>query len=603
MDMKKLVSSVAAFTMTASVFASLAVNASAAEGDVPAIYTEDFETVASYGAESVYRGTVFGIEAEGLGTILKTKALKIGSSASGSGKGTGYKKSLTDNTEAANALSSYKNAVIDFDFESLQVRSDRDANTRLGFADSDGSMLFDLTVGTGKNWGTNTLTDASGESTSVPGKALHFTMELDFLANTQKITAKDLNGTAADVVIERTGIKQKDFAGFYYPNTTWTYGYFLVDNLTVTTKEIAVETADYTVKYVCGDTVLKTDTCNGVVGDAPNVTMDDIETDGKKYACSSTDLGDRTILSDGSLVVTVTCAEIPAVTEAVVNYAADGVTVASETVTIADGSFEGESYDIPYRRYVAKDGVLYQAAANAQKYTKSVTLTSATVLDITVTAVAVPEGETFIAVADGDGDSGNNADIRASNASAARGTLTIADVQPGIYKIDYQGYIRKTGNGPELYLDDTSLGVLEQTCSGWTNVYTQGNITVTAAGTLAIHNCSMMDTVVLYKTGEYSAPTLPTVAVAEGGVYSTEGSTPAKVFTGTFTVGENNISVKAVDWKVKVGDKVGEATSTFDTVLTNIEVVTGLVVEYADAANLTAENVTATCVAAAPVEE
>lgn len=98
-------------------------------------------------------------------------------------------------------------------------------------------------------------------------------------------------------------------------------------------------------------------TYNGAVGSSPIVAMDDFKLDGKKYSCDSNDLGTKTILADGSLVVNVACTEIPSATEITVNYKAGDIDADMSKVTVPTAKEQAEA---------AIDGALGSgAAANA----------------------------------------------------------------------------------------------------------------------------------------------------------------------------------------------------------------------------------------------
>ncbi len=244
---KKIIAGISALSMVGTL-GFIPITASAAEGDVKTIYTQDFEDASS--SDITVSGSAAATVAASQGTSLTSKSLKLGSGKSGSGAGNslGYSKAFMDNSDPAVPVSEYKNITLDFDLEALQVRSDKTANINLAFADSENVTLFDLSVSTGSNLGSNTLTDALGKTTAINGSALHFSMELDFIAKTQKITVTDLAG-APVATVEAADIPQLNFSGLYLAPTEWRYGYCLIDNVVMTTVELGEGQVYYDVYY------------------------------------------------------------------------------------------------------------------------------------------------------------------------------------------------------------------------------------------------------------------------------------------------------------------------------------------------------------------
>lgn len=148
---------------------------------------------------------------------------------------------------------------------------------------------------------------------------------------------------------------------------------------TVTVTYTTAQTADYTVKYVCNSTEIKTaETRTGIVNQAPELESSDkddikVTTDGvlsAKYIYSSDDAASQAIASDGSTVVTINFREASKY-----NYTINAVG-GSKTVQLASGSnFEGETLSVAYPRYVLDGTDLYKKEPTNNDYHKTYTLT------------------------------------------------------------------------------------------------------------------------------------------------------------------------------------------------------------------------------------
>lgn len=139
------------------------------------------------------------------------------------------------------------------------------------------------------------------------------------------------------------------------------------------------------------------------------------------------------------------------------------------------------------------------------------------------------------------------------------------------------------------------------TINGVSKTGSNGSETIAAAGTCDVvagepsGSYWKTITVTYPKTEAPIVKTLPEVTVEADTEYTQAAGNPARTYLGKFTVGENNYSVSGVKWTAAQGEKSSTATSTFDTVITNTEVVTGLVVS---AESLDGITVTADCIAA-----
>lgn len=210
--------------------------------------------------------------------------------------------------------------------------------------------------------------------------------------------------------------------------------------------QLVVESADassssiYTLKYMCGADVLKTVEYTGANGFAISVGDADKEPffnadNTKKYIYVSDDSEGKTIASDGSTVVTVTCREAETYSYSVKSSTGE---------VLANGSnFEGESITIPYPMYVNEDGVLYQADVENSQYNHVFTLTTNAQEEVItyneteiVDVVMLVEAETLLGMTPSTGNNGT-ATIRSSNAKVAYPAedVQIITIPAGKYRI------------------------------------------------------------------------------------------------------------------------------------------------------------------------
>lgn len=185
--------------------------------------------------------------------------------------------------------------------------------------------------------------------------------EINTASNTlTSFTIKSENG--ATTYVEKSGItlSNPDY-------TTLSFGYKKSGSVSTENKEDlkwvkitqtaqTIETADYTVKYVCdGVEVKEAASRTGVAGEAIALNADDtasIYANDKKYIFVSSDVEGKTV-SEGE-VVTVTFREAETW-----NYTVN--CVAGETVLLTKTGtvFEGDGAIVAYPKYLAADGQLY----------------------------------------------------------------------------------------------------------------------------------------------------------------------------------------------------------------------------------------------------
>jgi len=214
-----------------------------------------------------------------------------------------------------------------------------------------------------------------------------------------------------------------------------------VKYILVMEKDNTLATADYTLRYIDGEgNEFKTTTLSGVVTSTitlveSNKTALFNSDKTKKYIYVSDDSEGKTIASDGSTVVTVTCREAETYSYSVKS---------STGVVLAEGSnFEGESITTPYPMYVNEDGVLYQSNVEDKQYNHVFTLTTDAqeeVITYNETEIAdvvmLVEAEKLFGMTPSAGN-GGTATIRSSNAKVAYPAedVQIITIPAGKYRI------------------------------------------------------------------------------------------------------------------------------------------------------------------------
>ena len=219
-----------------------------------------------------------------------------------------------------------------------------------------------------------------------------------------------------------------------------------IKNPTVTIEYTNAAVANYTVKFMCGETEIKdAATRSGIVGDkAALETGDDtaVYANNKKYIYTGNNIEDVTIANDGSSVIIVNFREA-----AIYNYSL----LSSLGSTIASGTgFEGDNAKVGYPHYAIAEGIFYEAAANDRVYAKDIALTADNASE-TITYTA-KDGVSAIFFAEGENIDGmtvstaGNVPIRASNAKAGVSSedITITTLAAGKYILHVGAFTSKT---------------------------------------------------------------------------------------------------------------------------------------------------------------
>lgn len=192
----------------------------------------------------------------------------------------------------------------------------------------------------------------------------------------------------------------------------------------------------------------------------------------------------------------------------VVNYTYNNSIIASENLGVA-GLYTGDTYTVPFRMYVQKDGVLYKTSNNASGsyYRDDVTLTTNTVVNKPLTLVDLAGG-TIELFEDLDDTDGENASIRASyglcyNNKTYTSSTTLS---PGIYTFIIKALNK--GRGSSVSVGNTTVTTIDNINSlkgAWTDktiagveIPNAGNVTLVKGGSNTI-DC--YDIIIAIRTG------------------------------------------------------------------------------------------------------
>ncbi len=199
-----------------------------------------------------------------------------------------------------------------------------------------------------------------------------------------------------------------------------------------------------------------------------------------------------------------------AVESLVVNYKSGGTLIASENIDVT-GLYCGDSYTVPFRMYVSKDGALYKTTANDSNpyYGDAITLTKNTVVNKSLSAVDL-NGGTLELLEDLDDTGGENADIRASYRSAYnnKAYTSAVTLSPGIYTFIVRALNK--GRGSSIAVGGTTVtgigDIVAKNSWGdktFTNVAipVAGNVTLVKGGSNTI-DC--YDIIIAIRTGDYT---------------------------------------------------------------------------------------------------
>ena len=350
-------------------------------------------------------------------------------------------------------------------------------------------------------------------------------------------------------------------------------------SIKITEEAQSVQTADYTIKYVCGNSAVKTPvTQTGAVGnpislgDADKASFTD-EATGKKYIYVSDDAEGQTISAQGNTVVTIQFREA-----AIWNYAIKAIIGETELATLSQGTVsEGDAVNYGYPQYIAKDGTLYKSAKQSSNpwWGKSFTPTADNQSQSISYTGEGSENIVFCSEAEDINTltpvTGGNTDIRASNRAGgyAASEAVITTLAPGKYKLFTALY----GNaGTTFSFKAGGNEVLSLSTSG-NPVHTESeeftlteSSDITVIGGNAGDSPKVVDYIYIQKTGDVEIqPTTyeitATANPAEGGSVTGAG-TYEEGAQVTLTATANN-GYNFVNWTDATGEVSTEATYNF----------------------------------------
>ena len=249
--------------------------------------------------------------------------------------------------------------------------------------------------------------------------------------------------------IEGEGVTNNELStiklGYYKPGRITSTNQTLI-NVKVSEKQQEVETATYTIKYEDKNNIeLKpSEIRTGAVGTEITLLESDKDIiysdDGqKKYIYESIN-GNNTITPDGKTEVTIIFREAETW-----NYTLNAIDSNEDILSeLSKGqNFEGETFNVPYLKYIEKNGVLYEANDNNQQYNYSLTLDENNkIVNINYNTTDIKNVVLYKEAEDIEGltsTSAGNADIRCSNALGAynngESPVKIVTLTPGTYKM------------------------------------------------------------------------------------------------------------------------------------------------------------------------
>jgi len=312
--------------------------------------------------------------------------------------------------------------------------------------------------------------------------------------------------------------------------------YSTLQAIEITEEKQSVTTADYTVRYMCGTTVVKDAVVRtGVVGDAITLTeadKADVYKDGKKYVYVSDDSESVTI--DEGVTVTVNFSEAAKYSYTLNAVDADG----NFLKELATGEqFEGDAQRVYYPRSFKMDGKWYSTAANGSYPSYGVDFTESTTKTVKYSEEDIAY---FFEVNDFTAPNGFVAGAaypdRFSNGNGARlGAARYAYSEPlegGIYTITMWGRNQAGSSEANIQLiardvdgnESDAVVFGENWAAGAQGAKVVEGVVIPVGSSLEVKNTSdeynsnlEMDYVILVKTGEAPAVT-KSVTLGESGL-------------------------------------------------------------------------------------
>ena len=376
-------------------------------------------------------------------------------------------------------------------------------------------------------------------------------------------TAADLDKTFSGVLAEGTA---KDLASLNITssvsNSDRACGF---DNFTIS-KETVSE-AMYTVKGMCGETELYSNSVYGEVGSVPTVTKEAyFDEENNKYIYVSDDAAQNTINENGSTVVTVTYREATLTAYTV-------VAKCSETTleTIATGNIvEGESTPtVYYHKALKKDDKWYVINQKAEPYYGIVVSAGENVIEYTLNedVTYFTEVEDMTVVKKG-GYSGWRNDGMASRSSAGQAprhygknyAYTNETIPAGIYTISMNARNQSSSGAANITLglmdEEGNVAYLSEKFEDWAKATTSEktvSVTIPVEGRKFViyggnDNSNLnMDFLLFTKTGDI--PSSVSAAVGNSGIatfcspYALDFTNATSIKAYTATVSETTVTL------------------------------------------------------------
>ncbi len=531
--MKKLLLSLAAAAICAPAFAAV--------GDVTTILDQTFAEGTPLTTSTNY---AWGADVEGM---LTENGLYM---TNHSDKSQNY-----ENRDFLNFRAVIGNATHELGF-SYQVYNPKDKGQNktyytINYFNANGDLVFGVQEASG-NWEyiANIITaNADGTTTTSPLPASHISKgggsvveyTVTFSGESAVI---NIDGASYTAYTPKLGIKSIKLS------VTGENGFdrdMYVKNFVITSKEVeAAHFADYTVNYVCGDKLLKSETKTAFADSASYHTVDDMKDltiDGVKYIYVSNDAEGKTVDAAGTTVVTVNFREA-----AVFNYTVKN-NVNSDVKT--GSCFEGESVTVPYCKYILADGgLVYTKDAIDKQYNFTFTPDADNYETVLEYSEYAQNGVFYVEAEDIEGVTvvtNNNADVRCSNAAGAYGNeaIEICKLQAGTYVVN----IAVMGNsGATIVVKAGEETVVSAATNGSWTPFSSEEFTLTEETALTFEGAvsnKPLDFVLITGTGKTSAVAGIEAAETDGKWYNLQGvQIAAPTQPGLYIHGGKKVIVK-----------------------------------------------------------
>lgn len=267
---------------------------------------------------------------------------------------------------------------------------------------------------------------------------------------------------------------------------------YAIDNFSIGTETTQEATASYTVKKMCGNIELGSETGAGIVGSTPTLAGADMWVDGKKYIYVGNDVEKKGGIAASGSTYTLTYREA-----ATYNYSVIGKVGDAVIEEFAKGqNFEGETVKVPYHKYIFKDNVLYVAPQGNKDdgyYQKVVSLDqNELVVNVEYSAADLKNVAFWSEAEDIAGLTSNAtgaAPLRCSDGKGAfaESDAVITKLSAGIYRM-HVGVFGNTGtnfvfkNGNNVVFEAATTGTGSEVSSSLFKLTDDSDIVLSAAG-------------------------------------------------------------------------------------------------------------------------